>query len=199
MSIQAAPQRMSYARFLDWADGRMLEWVDGQVVEMAPAATHHQQLVALLLSVLRIFVERHGLGEVLPAPYQMKLERSGREPDLLYVAQAHRDRIRTVYLDGPADLVVEIVSPESKRRDRVEKRAEYEAARVPEYWLVDPENQTVTICVIGDDGRYQETRPDARGRLRSRELPGMWIDPSWFWQDPLPPALEILRELGVLD
>lgn len=199
MSIQAAPQRMSYAQFLDWAGERMLEWVDGQVVEMAPAATHHQQLVALLLSVLRIFVERHGLGEVLPAPYQMKLERSGREPDLLFVAQAHRDRIRKVYLDGPADLVVEIVSPESKHRDRVVKRDEYEAGGVPEYWLVDPERLEMTLFLLAPGGLYREARPDARGRLHSGALPGMWIDPNWLWQDPLPPALEILRELGVLD
>lgn len=199
MSVQAVPKRMPYAEFLDWADGRMLEWVDGRVVEMAPASTQHQDLAGFLYAVLRLFVEVEGLGVVLPAPYQMKLARSGREPDLLFVAEAHRARVRRVHLDGPADLAVEIVSPESKRRDRVEKRVEYEEAGIPEYWLVDPERMALTLFQLGDDGCYRAAEPDAHGRLHSRVLPGFWLDPDWLWREPLPPVREILRQLGALE
>lgn len=195
---QALPERMSYAEFLNWADERMLEWVDGEVVYMAPAATQHQDLAGFLQFVLRAYVEAQQLGVVLAAPYQMKLERSGREPDLLFVAEINRHRLRKVYLDGPADLVVEIVSPESKRRDRVEKRAEYEAAGIPEYWLVDPEVRTLTFFQLDDEGRYHAAKPDASGRLHAQVLPGMWLDPAWLWRAPLPPVIEVLRWLGVI-
>jgi Uma2 family endonuclease len=199
MSSQIDLRTMSYAEFLDMADGSMLEWVDGKVVPVAPAATSHQRLAVLLTSVLSIFVEQRGLGEVFAPPYQMKLAHSGREPDLLFVAHAHADRILKTYLDGPADLVLEIVSPESKRRDRVEKRAEYEAAGIPEYCLVDPEQDRLTWYRLDEKGRYRALLPDAHGRIHSQVLPGFWLDPLWLWRQPLPPALTLLSELGVLD
>lgn len=199
MSGESDLRTMRYADFLDMAEGSVLEWVDGKGVPVAPAATAHQRMAVLLTSVLSIHVEQRGLGEVFAPPYQMKLANSGREPDLLFVARAHADRIRETYLDGPADLVLEIVSPESKRRDRVEKLAEYEAAGIPEFWLVDPEQAQVTCYGLDSGGRYRARRPDARGRLHSKTAPGFWLDPDWMWRRPLPPALEILRELGVLD
>ena len=63
--------------------------------------------------------------------------RRGRVPDLLFVTSEHVDRQQPTYLDGPRDLAVEIVSPDSVRRDQGEKFVEYEQAGIPEYWLVD--------------------------------------------------------------
>jgi Uma2 family endonuclease len=71
----------------------------------------------------------------------MKLAGSGREPDVLYLARSHLRRLRKTYLNGPADLVVEVVSPESVKRDREQKFGEYQAAGIPEYWVIDPEAQ----------------------------------------------------------
>lgn len=84
----------------------------------------------------------------------MKMKQ-GREPDLLFVAQEHLDRLQETYLDGPANLVVEVVSPESLARDRGAKFVEYEAGGVPEYWLLDPLRRWAEFYCLGEDGRYR--------------------------------------------
>src|SRR5690554_1361535 len=129
--------RIPYADFLAWADEDVpAEWVDGEVVRMSPASRRHQHIAGFLTRLIGTYVEERQLGVVLSAPFQMKLE-NGREPDLLFVRNEHLDRLRETFLDGPADLAVEVVSPESVGRDRGEKLYEYARGGVPEYWVVD--------------------------------------------------------------
>ena len=146
---------MSYEEFLEWCDeDTWAEWVDGEVVMLSPASQRHQDLADFLNAVLRAFVEAHDLGRVISAPFQMKTgpDLPGREPDLLFVAEEHLDRLKGAYLDGPADLVVEIASPESRLRDRGEKFAEYEAGSVREYWLIDQERKEADFYRLGERG-----------------------------------------------
>jgi Uma2 family endonuclease len=190
--------RLSYEEFLDWADEDTLaEWVDGEVVMYSPASDRHQDLARFLTSVLSIYAETHDLGVVRPAPFQMKLEHSGREPDLLFIAKEHLDRLQETYLEGPADLAVEIISPESIGRDRGEKFYEYEAGNVPEYWLIDPQKARAEFYQLRD-GQYQQVPPDAESVYRSEVLPGFWLQVEWLWQDTLPKTLDVLRKLDVV-
>src|SRR5262245_58745499 len=118
---EAALGRLTYEEFLDRADeGARLEWVDGEVVELSPAPDWHQLLGGFLNSLLQVWVEERTGGKVIPPPFQMKTAPGlpGREPDLLYVAPDHLDRLKTNHLDGPADLVVEVISPKSRARPR---------------------------------------------------------------------------------
>ncbi len=189
---------MTYEAFLDWAgEDTLAEWVDGEVVMYSPASDRHQDLVRFLTSVFSIYVETHNLGVVRPAPFQMKLEHAGREPDVLFVAQEHLDCLQETYLDGPADLVVEVISPESAGRDRGEKFYEYEAGGVPEYWLIDPQKERAEFYQLRD-GQYQQVSSDAEGVYRSEVLPGFWLRVAWLWQEPLPKTLDVLRELDVV-
>jgi len=192
----AQPLRMSYEEFLEWADEDTLaEWVDGEVIMYSPASRRHQDIVDFLTSVMRSFVEQNDLGVILSAPFQMKLERSGREPDLLFVAQEHLGRLQETHLEGPADLAVEIVSPESARRDRVEKFYEYQADGVREYWLIDPQREQAEFYRLGEDGRYKEIFAGREGVYRSQVLEGFWLRVEWLWQEPLPEAEEVLWEI----
>lgn len=194
----AKPPRMSYEEFLQWAGEDVLaEWVDGEVIMMSPASNQHQDLVRFLTAVLSIYVETQGLGVIRPAPFQMKLERSGREPDLLFVANEHLNRLKETYLDGPADLAVEIVSPESAGRDRGDKFYEYAQGGVPEYWLIDPQTEWAEFYQLDGD-RYRLVFSAEEGTYRSQVLPGFWLRVEWLWQDPLPRVLDTLRELGVI-
>ncbi len=200
-----APQQMTYVEFLEWADEDTLaEWVavpgtdKGEVVMTSPASDRHQDLSGFLESVGRSFVEIHQLGVVRSAPFQMKLKH-GREPDLLFVAAEHLDCLKPTYLDGPADLVVEIMSPESVGRDRGDKFYEYEAGGVPEYWLIDPQRRRFEAYVLEASGRYTLCFEGEKGRYESRHLPGFWLDVAWLWQAPLPHPLEVLGEIAGVD
>lgn len=187
--------KLSYEEFLRLYDEETrAEWVDGEVILLSPASNRHQDLVRFLTVILNVYVEKHDLGVIRPAPFQMKLGLSGREPDLLFVAQEHLERLKENYLDGPADLVIEIISPESRLRDRGEKLAEYELAGVREYWLLDPSERRADFYILGDDGRYDRRRPQ-EGRYRSEALSGFELDTNWLWSEPLPPVLGVLKEL----
>jgi len=195
----APPPRMTYEEFLEWADeDTWAEWVDGEVILLSPVSKRHQSLAGFLVALLSHFTEAKGLGQVLFAPFQMKLSTrpSGREPDLLFIAKEHLDRLKNTYLDGPADLVIEIVSPESQARDRGEKFYEYEKAGVPEYWMLDQLRQQAEFYELGEDGRYQRIEIGDEGIFRSTVIEGLWLKVDWLWQDPLPTLMSVLKEWG---
>jgi Uma2 family endonuclease len=189
-------KRMTYEEFLAWADeDTRAEWVDGDVVMNSPVSLRHEQITTFLIDVLSQYARLHELGTVVGGPFQMKLAHSGREPDVLYVAKGHEGRLRDTFLDGPADLVVEVISPESVTRDRQDKFAEYQAAGIPEYWLLDPQPQQAEFYQLDTQGRYQLVPLDARGIYHSRTVPGFWLQVDWLWQDPLPDAVATLLKI----
>jgi Uma2 family endonuclease len=188
------PPPISFEQFLAWADeDTHAEWVDGEIVLMSPSNLEHQRLILFLAELINRYVRAHQLGEVFLAGVLMRLATrpSGREPDLLFVANEHADRLRETYVDGPADLVVEIVSPDSEERDRVTKLAEYEAAGIPEYWLIDPLRREALFYRLGEDRRYHLGPVDAEGFYHSAVLPEFRLRVAWLWQRPLPPVAEV--------
>lgn len=193
----SVPESMSYEEFLDWADEDTLaEWVKGKIFMTSPASNEHQDIAAFLTALLRIFVEMHDFGVIRAAPFQMKMEH-GREPDLLFIASIHLSRLQRNYLDGPADMVVEIVSPESAGRDRGEKFIEYEAGGVPEYWLLDPQRRWGEFYQLQGE-RYHLVYAGETGEYHARVLPGFWLRVEWLWQQPLPKVLDVLRIIGLI-
>jgi Uma2 family endonuclease len=192
---------MSYEDYLQFADEhQLIEWVDGEVIAHMPPGTRHQQVQTFLAKLLGLFVEYFGLGELLVAPFEMRLARSAREPDLLFIATEHLDRLDAQRLRGPADLAVEIVSPESTSRDRAEKFDEYQAGGVREYWVIDvrPGQERADFWLLDASGRYRAVLPDANGIVHAAVLPGFWLDVAWLWQNPLPSALMAFAEIADL-
>ena len=131
------------------------------------------------------------------AGLRLQVPPRGREPDILFVARANLDRLRRTYLDGPADLAVEITSPESFARDRGDKFVEYERAGVGEYWLLDPDRRHAEFYQRDDSGQYRLITEAERGAYRSRVIPRLGLRVEWLWQDPLPKVADALRELGL--
>jgi Uma2 family endonuclease len=197
--VTATPPRMTYEEFLEWADGAHAEWVDGEVILMSPASEPHQNLNGFLSSLLRFFVEAHGLGRILIPPFQMKLSSrpSGREPDLTFVSHANLGNLKRNYLDGPAGMVVEIVSPDSQARDRGEKFYEYEEGGVLEYWIIDQTRRRAEFYRL-DEGTYKLIEPDENGIYNSTAIDGLWLKVDWLWQDPLPTLMSVLKEWGLV-
>lgn len=186
-------ENVTWEQFLVRFAEKHAEWYDGKVILVANNAEHNT-LLPLLTTLLTLFITLKGLGRVLSAGVPMRLteQRPHREPDLLVVLNEHLDRIKENYLDGPADLVVEIVSPESDGRDYGDKRAEYEAGGVREYWLFDPLRKDTIVFSLGEDGRYHRLPLDAQGRLYSVVLPGFAIPFDLLWRDPLPAGAELM-------
>ncbi|MBM3143538.1 MAG: Uma2 family endonuclease [Chloroflexi bacterium] len=197
LKVESRPKKMTYEEFLVWADEDTLaEWVSGEVIMTSPASLRHQEISVFLGTVLRAFVEAHDLGKVIVAPFQMKVGESGREPDLIFVAETHRERLKETYLDGPADLAVEIISPESGDRDRGEKFYEYEAVGIPEYWLIDPQREQAEFYQLDEKGHYQLIRPDEEGVYISKILTGLSLPLAWLWQPPK--TLDALKYLQLI-
>ena len=187
---------ISYEAFLHGSDEDVAaEWLDGRVVLTGSSSNRHQQLLGFLLASLSVFAEERTSGIVRSRPFQMKLATTGREPDLLYIAPGNLDRLREKYLDGPADLAVEITSLESRARDRGEKFYEYEAGGVREYWLLDPDREQAEFYVRDERGSYQLATFD-KGVFESLVLPGLKLTVAWLWQDPLPPLMNVLKSWG---
>jgi Uma2 family endonuclease len=189
--------RMTYAEFLEWPhENHCVEWVNGRVVPMAPISDDHMDVVGFLAALLRHWAQDRGLGIVRTEPTNMKTapDLPGRCPDVLFVAKKNLSRVRKAHIEGPADLAVEIISPESRPRDRGEKFSEYEQGGVREYWMIDPERKQAVFYQLGDDGIYRPIAPNAHGVYDSAVLPGLWLKVDWLWQRPLPPVIAVLRE-----
>lgn len=193
-------RKLTYEEFLEWYADTHAEWVDGEIIMGQPPSYEHQADSDFLTTLLRMYVEAHELGVVISAPFQMRLsdQKSAREPDLMFIAKENIGRITKNYLDGPADLAIEIVSPESVGRDRGEKFVEYESAGVREYWMIDPQRKRAEFYVLSDAHQYESVFSGREGIFHSTVLDGFYLRVEWLWQQPLPKVSDILHEMGVL-
>ena len=188
----------TFESFIEWVDeDTSAEWVEGEVYFISPASTQHQDLELFLAALLRYYAEKQQLGRVFTAPYRIKLPGYAPEPDVMFVSRANESRLRKNYLDGAADLIVEVVSPESIERDRIRKYNAYEAAGVSEFWLIDLEHRSAEFHQLVE-GQY-DISVMSDGVYDSRELPGLRLPVPWLWQFPAPTLPESLRALGWLD
>lgn len=190
--------RLSYEQFLKWdGENQHVEWVDGEVVPMPPISGPHSDESTFLIRVVSEYVEQHDLGVVRSDPFQMKTgpDLPGRAPDLLFVTHRSKRRLHNLFLEGPADAVIEIISPGSVTVDRVEKFNEYEQGGVREYWLIDPARQSAEFYRRGRGGQFALVSIGEDGVFHSSVIKGMWLRVEWLWRRP--PLAEIRRELGL--
>src|SRR5215207_5743909 len=187
---------MSYEEFLAAADeDTHAEWVSGRVLSMSPVSLEHARLSVLLLKMIGYHADLRDLGELCHDPFQMKTgpDLPGRAPDIIFVAKENLGRLKRHFLDGPADLVVEIISPDSRGRDRGEKFYEYEEGGVKEYWLIDEPRKRADFYRLGADSRFQTMEVQSNGRFESSILQGFWLNVSWLWEQPLPTLPQVLE------
>jgi len=189
--------RITFEEFLLSGEGHV-EFVDGQVVEMSPVQHEHSNLQAFLLMLLRAYVQELDLGEVHGEPMVMRLPGvgHGRSPDIMFIAKDRLDGFHDTFYEGAADLVVEIVSTESRARDRGAKFYEYEEAGVREYWLIDPQRQEAEFYVRNERGLFH-AQPTESGNYSSPTLPGFWIKIDWLTGPSFPKISAILRMWGL--
>jgi Uma2 family endonuclease len=139
--------RWTYSDLVALPDDQLRhELIDGEHFVSPSPATAHQEISKRLFLALNTFVERHRLGEVLYAPFDIKLSAyTVLVPDLVYFTETRFEEIvNEKHATAAPDLVVEILSPGTRRRDLGRKRAVYDRDGAREYWIVDPEGQSIT-------------------------------------------------------
>ena len=175
------------------------ELIEGEVVTMSPVSIKHDRLQKFMSQVFDRFVEEHGLGEVFGEQVEMRLGNNRYVPDLSFVASEHLDRVKATRIEGPADLVVEITSPETAGRDWGVKMRDYEKAGVREYWLINPLVEQLQVYTLSGEGKYVATAPDQNGEYHSTVLKGLYVSPRWLWPgtDQKPDVRAALQAMGL--
>lgn len=158
------------------------EWVEGMVIKLSPASLIHIKLSRFLVFLFDAYLKKMPVAQLLEAPFVMRLQpgKAGREPDLFLVLNERASIIKDTMVDGPADIAIEIVSPESQDRDLVEKYDEYEAYGVREYWILNTVRKQADFYVLGEDGLYRRIEL-VEGIFRSTLLSRFQLKPNRLW------------------
>jgi Uma2 family endonuclease len=169
--------------------------IDGVIYMSSPDNTDANSLFMWLGGLIHLFAEERELGQEYGSRVAFRLEEyQSPEPDIAFVRTDRLHIVERGFVDGPPDLAIEIVSPDSIERDYVRKREQYRQAGVPEYWIVDELEQRIVLLRRSSSGAYREVKP-RKGMLHSKTLPGFWLRPEWLWQEPRPKKKIILAEI----
>jgi Uma2 family endonuclease len=147
--------RFTYQDYLQLPEDHRYEIVNGDPYRLSASTPSHQKVSRNLAFQLHQYVMEKDLGETLKAPCDVLLsETDVVQPDILFISKEHLSIIKETNIQGAPDLVVEILSPTSEKRDRGAKQKLYARAGVTEYWIVDPTAKTVEVLSLGETG-YQ--------------------------------------------
>ena len=174
-TMSQAATKMTYTQYcLLPEDGKQYEVIDGELFMTPAPRPKHQKIVLRLAEELSGFVRKSGLGEVFVAPVDVLLEQHTiLQPDVLFIRQERLAIVKEDAIEGPPDLVVEVLSPSTFYKDLRKKMTAYSQFGVQEYWIVDPETQTIEVYARRDD-KLQLARKFSSGEsLESALLPGL--------------------------
>jgi Uma2 family endonuclease len=173
--LKIAPEKSptTYAEYRELPEDERYELIGGKLFMTPSPKSFHQIISTNILTLLSNHVRGNELGNVISAPMDVKLTESDVvQPDVLFVSSDRKSIIKEDYIDDAPDLVVEIVSESSRDRDTVLKKNLYFRHGVEEYWLVEPEEHSVTI-LVRDTKDFKESHTLAEDtELRSPLLPG---------------------------
>ena len=171
--------KLTYDDYAAMPEGERYELIDGVLIVVASPNREHQSIQFKLSLRVGNLVEGDDLGWVFNPPFDVLFSRTEVvQPDLIFVSKEREDIITDANIQGAPDLVVEILSPSSTRRDWRDKFDMYERHGVREYWLIDPDMRMAWVFTI-EDGTFKEAgRYDAEDALTSPILGGVSIDLS---------------------
>lgn len=145
----------TYNDYLQLDDETRYEVGNGKLIMTPSPNLNHQRICRELEFVLCRFIKENNLGEVFFAPTDVVLDSANIvQPDIVVVMNNNKDILQEKAIFGVPDLVVEILSPTSYSRDRKEKHQLYERFQIPEYWIVDPDNQSILVYAL-ENQKYQ--------------------------------------------
>ena len=159
-------------------DNYYYEIIDGEMIRKSAPTPMHQEISRNLLFVLEMYNRQYRKGSFFYAPIDVYLDEYNKpQPDLVFVSTEKKAIITNDGIMGIPDLIIEIISPTSVIRDRIEKKNLYERMRVAEFWLVDPEYQSIEIYAL-QNNRYElfAAATILEGELKSALFEGLVIN-----------------------
>lgn len=158
MGLPDKKEVYTYDDYLNWTDDQRIELIDGQIYLMAPPSTMHQRILREIFTVFSVYLKGKKC-EAFCAPFGVKFtEKSEKdiktvvEPDIVVICD--KSKLDNNGCKGAPDLIVEITSPSTARKDRVEKFNLYEKYGVKEYWIVEPDLKIVNVFALQENNRY---------------------------------------------
>ena len=169
--------KLTVADYLETPEGVRCQLLDGELILAAAPNNQHQTILLNLAASLRSFVRSNELGKVWIAPFDVVFsDHDVFQPDILYVSRRRAAVITDANIQGAPDLAVEVLSPSTEGYDRGYKRELYARHGVMEYWLVDPDLETIEVLTPGDGGFIRHALYNRRETLTSPLLPGLAVD-----------------------
>jgi Uma2 family endonuclease len=158
-------------------DEPRLEVIKGEAHVVPSPNTHHQVLVGGIHGELYAFLKRHGGGQAFVAPYDVVLtDVDIVQPDIVYISERNMEVVTKANVRGTPTWAIEVLSPSDPSRDKKLKLALYERTGVPEYWIVDPGAETITVYRLEGDS-YGDPQIFSRGAsLSPLEPAGFTLD-----------------------
>jgi Uma2 family endonuclease len=190
------PGPYTWDDFIALGENDLRELIDGELVEVEVPSKRHERIIARIVALLVAWADARSAGEVLASGYKVRISKKrGVMPDVQFYragnepAAEHEEGLAT----GRPDLVVEVVSPSSRRYDRVVKARWYASIGVPEYWIVDPDDRTIERLVL-ESGRWVIATTAAGSEpFEPPSFEGLRIEPRLLWgggERGLAPALK---------
>ena len=179
-AVERIAKRWSYEeyyRLTPESHDERYEIDDGELVPMPSPTVTHQRIIMQLASLMRTFVQAHDLGETFISPLDVIFEEYNlAQPDVMFVSKARSEIVKDRGVFGAPDLVVEVISPSSTRRDRQDKSSKYLRFKVQEYWLVNPAERSIEVRVWRADHWAVHSLARDTGTAESLILPGFTVD-----------------------
>jgi len=184
-------KRVTFDEYLDWlTEETKADLIDGVIYMQSPPADVHERIFGFLFNILQPFVIRKKLGIVRGSRTTLKFsEANGTQPDIVFISNASRDRVHPYFMDGAAEMVVEILSPSTRQLDRGKKMALYARHGVLEYWQIDPEGQ-IAEFFQNHNGAWLPMTVSDDDIFHSKVISGFWMNIQWLFAEEVPDVLD---------
>lgn len=174
------------------------EWVDGKVFAMPPMNILSYSLQNYLADLFKAYFVFRSIGTIREDPFTMRLEGiSNRQPDIQVILGDNQENLGETYMNGAADIVIEIVSPKTASIDRGIKFQEYQDGKVPEYWLIDPKAKEALFYRLSEEGHFVAQKV-VEDTYTTDQLPNLKLYIPMLWEKELPNMQEILNAVKAM-
>ena len=187
-------QNFNFRKFLEYANEDInCELINGVLIIHSPASLDHELIFKLLLNLLDLYLQKNGIpGLALGSRFTMRLSSKwAPEPDVMFIDHKQEKNLHETYLDGPASVVFEILSPSTRNIDLEKKLPKYLKSGVKEIWIIDPEDKSVRTFFEGD----KHTFLNQNDWISSSYVKGFRVKSQWLWNARNVNFLDKLKEI----